>query len=133
MKEIILNKEISRIKNMMNKVIIEDFNISNNEMDNNIEPIKVTVSKSWTGKYFNIEGKMSYELFLKLGDNLSQEQINYGKEKDNREYSEDILMNPNDVSGTSYDYKTNDAVFTASTIQDVQNWLGLHKNYVYVD
>lgn len=98
--------------------------------------IKVNVKKSWTGRYYVIEVspmKMKYETFLKLGDNLSAEQIKYGKEKGGRVYPKDIETFSNDVSVSHYDYKNGEASFTASTEKDVRNWLELYKGYVYSD
>lgn len=60
--------------------------------------------------------KMTYETAEKIGDNLSQSQITYG-----REYDESILKYPNDVSLSHYDYTTWEANFSASTVEDVEN------------
>lgn len=99
-------------------------------------PIKVDVKKSWTGHYYTIDVppmKMKYETFLKLGDNLSDEQIKYGKDKDGRKYSKDIETLSNDVSISHYNYKNGEASFSASSEKDVRNWLELYKEYVYSD
>jgi hypothetical protein len=77
--------------------------------------------------------KMKYETYLKLGDNLSDDQIKYGKERDGRVYSKDIETLSNDVSVSHYDYKNGEASFIASTENDVRNWLELYKEYVYSD
>jgi len=127
------------IRKMIDKV--KYFKQSLNESENYnkiIEefPIKIDVKKSWTGRYYTIDVppmKMKYETFLKLGDNLSDKQIKYGKEIDNRTYSKDIETYSNDVSCSHYDYKNGEASFSASTEKDVRNWLELYNEYVYSD
>ena len=99
-------------------------------------PVKVFIKKSWTGKYYTIEippMKIRHETFLKIGDNLSSEAIKYGKEKDGRTYPEEIELLSNDVSMSSYDYKTGETRFSGSTKADVNKWLKLYKKYVYSD
>jgi hypothetical protein len=99
-------------------------------------PIKVDVRKGWTGKYYIIDVppmKMKYETFIKLGDNLSDKEIEHGKEKYDITYPKDIEMFSNDVSISNYDYKNGEANFTASTEKDVRNWLEMYKEYVYSD
>ena len=49
-------------------------------------PINVSVLLSWSGRYYRIEvpsNSMSYEVFLKLGSNLSKKEIEYGKDNYN--------------------------------------------------
>ena len=129
-------------KDILKRVVnIKNFKqfINENEKYNNIIeelPIKVDVKKSWTGDYYTIDVppmKMKYDTFIKLGDNLSDDQIKYGKEKDNREYPQNVELYSNDVTISHYNYKNGEASFSASTERDVRNWLDLYKEYVYVD
>lgn len=96
-------------------------------------PINVNVVLSYSGRYYRIEvpsDKMSFEVFQKLGSNLSKEEIQYGKDKFNIKYKQEVELLPNDVSISHYDYKTGECNFIASTKQDVINWLNLYKDYV---
>jgi hypothetical protein len=98
-------------------------------------PIGVSVEKTWTGRYFAIlvpPMKMTFETFRKLGDNLSEDAIRYGKEMDNRVYEKEVELYANDVSISQYDYQNGECRFSASTEKDVKNWLELHKNFVYL-
>ena len=127
-----MREQINRVKNwkqFLNES--ENYNKIIEEL-----PIKVDVKKSWTGRYYTINVppmKMKYETYLKLGDNLSKDQIKYGKERDGRVYPKDIETLSNDVSVSHYDYKNGEASFTASTEKDVRNWLELYNEYVYSD
>jgi len=127
------------IRKMINKVKNFKQFINESEKYNEIIeelPIKVDVKKSWTGRYYTIDVppmKMKYETYLKLGDNLSDDQIKYGKERDGRVYSKDIETLSNDVSVSHYDYKNGKASFSASTENDVRNWLEFYKEYVCSD
>jgi len=95
--------------------------------------IKVTISKSWTGRYYVIEANVDYEAFEKLGNsNITKEQMDYGKSVYGFAYCEDDAMYPNDVSGTSYCYKSKEARWTASTIDDVNNWLNKNRHQVTI-
>tara|TARA_R110001606_G_scaffold58220_4_gene139679 strand:- start:27902 stop:28237 length:336 start_codon:yes stop_codon:yes gene_type:complete len=89
-------------------------------------PIIVKIEKSWSGDYMSIkvtQMKMEYETWEDLSNtNLSKEQIKYG-ESINRVYTPTQHKEANDVSGSSYCYKTGEAHFTASTIEDVTTWL----------
>jgi Na+-transporting NADH:ubiquinone oxidoreductase subunit NqrF len=127
-----IRKMIDKVKNFKKTVNeSENYNKIIEEL-----PIKVDVEKSWTGHYYTINVppmKMKYETYLKLGDNLSDDQIKYGKERDGRVYSKDIETLSNDVSVSHYDYKNGEASFKASTENDVRNWLELYKEYVYSD
>lgn len=94
-------------------------------------PIKVHIFQTRGGNY-RIEPSsmtMSYKTFEKLGDNLSEEQIDYGKNR-GIEYSVKDRMYPNDVRINYYDYKTGECAFLASTMKDVENWLKKHRNLV---
>ena len=127
-----IRKMIDKVKNFKQFVNeSENYNKIIEEL-----PIKVDVKKGWAGRYYTINVppmKMKYETFLKLGDNLSDDQIKYGKERDDRVYSKDIETMSNDVSISHYDYKNGEASFSASTEKDVRNWLELYKGYVYSD
>ena len=119
---------------------ISDFLIKEEkEMSNEIVeefPIKVNIEKGWTGRYYtiNVEPmKMRYETYLKLGDNLTSKQIEYGKTKYSYIYKDKIERYPNDVSVSQYDYHNGEASFTASTTKDIDNWLELYKDYVYTE
>lgn len=99
-------------------------------------PINVNVKKSWTGKYYTIDVpamKIKYETFLKIGDNLSQKSIDYGRKMYNYKYTDEQLNYSNDVTVSHYDYKTGECNFTASTIKDVKNWLNFYHDIVISD
>ncbi len=127
------------IRNLQGKVKNFDQFVNESEEYNNIVeelPIKVDVKKSWTGKYYNINVspmKMKYETFLKLGSNLTDDQIKYGKEKQNTKYTDTVELYSNDVSASSYDYRNGEASFSGTTEKDIRNWLELYKDYVYAD
>jgi hypothetical protein len=99
-------------------------------------PIKVEVKKSWTDKSYIIKVspmKMKYETALKLGDNLTKDQIIYGKQNMNRKYDKNIEKYSNDVSICSYDYENGEVIFSSSTLDNITNWLMLYNYYVYSD
>ena len=88
-------------------------------------PVIVVVEKSLSEKYYCVvvpELKMKYETWEKLGSNLSRKSIEHGRSI-GRVYTENQHEEANDVSGSSYSYKTGKAYFTASTIEDVNTWL----------
>lgn len=95
---------------------------------------KVEIKKCDTGRGYtiNIQG-MNFDDFLDLGDNLSEEEIEYGKKVYGISYPNDIERYSNDVSYTSFDYQTKEGVLVASTEKDVRNWLELYKDIVYSD
>lgn len=100
-----------------------------------ILPVRVNVKLSWTGKYYTIDVppmSITYDTARKLGDNLSKKSIEHGK-SEGRTYDPKIEKYPNDVSLSSYDYKNGEARFSASSIDDVKNWLKLYNNIVYSD
>lgn len=99
-------------------------------------PIKVSIEKGWTGHYFTINippMTMTYETFLRLGSNLSKDEIEYGKKEYGIVYPQDIETYHNDVSISHYDYTNGECNFSASSKKDIENWLQLHKKYVYSD
>lgn len=98
-------------------------------------PVKVKVELSWTGKYYTIDVppmSITYDTARELGDNLDRKSIEYGK-SEGRTYDPIIEKYANDVSLSSYDYKTGEARYSASSIDDVKNWLKLYKDKVYSD
>lgn len=95
---------------------------------------KVEIKKCDTGiGYTIIIQGMDFDDFLDLGDNLSEDEIRYGKNTYGITYPNDIERYSNDVSYTSFDYQTKEGVLVASTEKDVRNWLELYKDIVYSD
>jgi hypothetical protein len=72
---------------------------------------------------------MTYETYYKLGDNLSQDQIDYGL-SNGRTYDEKTLKYPNDVHKGTYDYSNGETYFVAPTEKDLENWLNFYKDVV---
>lgn len=96
-------------------------------------PIEVVVKKGWNGKYFVIEVEpflMTYDTFLKLGDNLTSEAIEYGKKSYGVAYDKNVELYSNDVGNSTYDYNDYSCTFNCSTQKDVDNWLELYKEFV---
>ena len=91
---------------------------------------KVTIIKSWSGNYLIECNGIDYELFEELGtSNLSQKEWDYGVEIGLKSADKKNEY-PNDVRVFSYCYKTKEAVWLASSLDDVSNWLLKHKNFV---
>lgn len=83
--------------------------------------------------HYKLVGKIPYDLYDELGrNNLSEEQLEYSKSSRSESDYDRLKSIANDVSGSQYDYNTNDAIFTASTLKDVQNWEKQHNSKVYV-
>lgn len=89
--------------------------------------MKLTISKGWNGDYYVIKSNdIDYDTFLEIGDNLSKEAIEYGKKQYGIVYPKHIEELSNDVSCSRYKYTTCESEFTASTKEDVENWLKLY-------
>ncbi len=103
-------------------------------------PILVSIKKSWTGKYYCIEippMKIQHVTAFNLGMNLTlpDHVWEYRKEMglNSLEREQQLRKYQNDVSFNQYDYSDGNARYSASTLNDVKNWLELHKEYVYFD
>ena len=101
-------------------------------------PIPVSIHK--TNSYYIIEVppmSMKYETFQELGDNLNKDVIDF-RLKNKETYglsniSEKQIKYPTDVSHSTYDYENGEATFTASSIEDVKNWLKLYDDIIKVN
>jgi hypothetical protein len=99
---------------------------------------EVEIKLSWTGKYYTITSlsSISHDDWMALGDNLSKKDIKINDEiekKYNIKRTEKQLKYPTDVSYSNYDYSTHMGSWTASTKEDVNNWLELHSDKVYTN
>jgi hypothetical protein len=83
--------------------------------------------------HYRLVGKIPYDLFDELGrSNLPEDQLEGSRSSISESEYDRLKPIANDVSVSQYDYYTNDAVFTASTLKDVQNWEKQHNSKIYV-
>jgi len=100
-----------------------------------MQKIKADIEKSWNGRYYTIKipiSDISYEVYQKIGTNLTIGAIEYGLQQGSK-YDQNTIKYTNDITCCYYDYKQGIACFSSSSIENIQNWLKLYSDIIYID